>query len=127
MRNSLVPLFLLSLCVSGPAQTQPASGLRITPEKIDFGKQAVGSQAQSVIVSVVNPTTAPIKIQEILASGIDFPSQNGCGNELAAGAQCTVAIAFKPLIAGSREGILQITASDAANSHFVPLTGTGTQ
>jgi hypothetical protein len=122
---ALIYVFSICMCVSG--QTQPAATLSIVPTKVEFGKQAVGSQATSVTVTLANPTAAPIAIQEILASGIDFPSRNNCGKQLAAGAQCTVEISFKPLTTGDRAGILQITASDSPGSHFVPLTGTGVQ
>ena len=117
---------LLVFCFCGLAQTPAAPpALTITPDKIDFGQHAVNSQSTAVTVTISNPSQAPIVIQEILSSGIDFPSQKDCGQQLQAGAQCTVQISFKPVIVGDRTGILQITASDSPNSHFVPLAGIG--
>jgi len=111
--------------VCGLAQTQPTAGLSISPTKIDFGQQVVNSQSQPVTITISNRSQAPVAIQEILSSGIDFRSQNNCAGQLAAESQCTILVSFKPVIVGDRTGILQITA-DSPKSHFIPLTGTGT-
>jgi archaellum component FlaF (FlaF/FlaG flagellin family) len=110
----------------GSAQTQSTQAqLIIAPNKLDFGRQPLNSQSQPVTITITNRGSTPITLEEILSSGIDFPSQNGCGKELAPGASCSIQISFRPAITGERTGILQITASDSPNSHFVPLSGTG--
>ena len=127
MRLALVAIalsYMISIC--GFAQTQPASsGLSINPTKVDFGRHAVNSQGQPVTIILSNRSQAPVAIQEILSSGIDFRSQNNCAEQLAAESQCTILVSFKPVIVGDRIGILQITASDSPNSHFIPLGGIG--
>ena len=126
MRLALVAIALsYMISIYGFAQTQPASsGLSINPTKVDFGRHAVNSQSQ-VPVTLSNRSQAPVAIQEILSSGIDFRSQNNCAEQLAAESQCTILVSFKPVIVGDRIGILQITASDSPNSHFIPLGGIG--
>lgn len=127
MRLALVAIalsYMISIC--GFAQTQPTStGLSINPTKVDFGRRAVNSQGQAVTVTLSNRSQAPVAIQEIISSGIDFRSQNNCGEQLTSGTQCTIQVSFKPAIVGDRTGILQITASDSPNSHFIPLGGIG--
>ena len=126
MTRRLVLAVLLLVSCSARTQNQPKrAALIIYPSKAAFAPQPLNSQSQPVTITVSNGSTAPVSMQEILASGIDFPSQNDCGNQLAPGAQCQVLIFFKPVISGDRNGILQITASDSPESHFVPLTGIG--
>lgn len=126
MRNTLIAIILLWIPVlDGLAQAPVPAQLVIAPDKIDFGRQPMNSQSQPAAVTITNRSSTPITLEEILSSGIDFPSQNGCGKQLASGDSCSIQISFKPAITGDRTGILQITASDSPNSHFVPLSGTG--
>jgi hypothetical protein len=124
-RLLIAGLVLYAIC-NLAGQTQNASpGLTITPPKVDFGRQALNSSGPPVTVTVSNLTSSPIAIEEIITSGIDFPSRNGCEKQLAPAAQCSIEITFRPVITGDRMGLLEVTASDSANSHFVPLTGIG--
>lgn len=125
MKRLLIAAFLGCSFHQASAQTQTSTGLTITPAKVAFGRQALNSTASPVTIIVTNRTSSPIAIEEIIASGIDFPSRNNCDKQLAAGAQCSVEVTFRPVIIGDRTGILEITASDSANSHFVPLIGVG--
>jgi hypothetical protein len=102
-----------------------AASLRITPNKVDFGVQAVNSETQAATVTLSNDTGQSIQLSEIIASGIDFPASNDCKTELAPGARCSIQVRFKPLIQGDRTGIIEIVASDSEKPHFVPLTGKG--
>jgi Abnormal spindle-like microcephaly-assoc'd, ASPM-SPD-2-Hydin len=127
LRSTLTGIVLLIICLPpGLAQTQGTAGLVIAPTRIDFGSQAISSQSALIAITISNRASVPVTLEEILASGIDFSAQNNCGKQLAPGAECSIQISFKPAIPGDRTGILQITASDSANSHFVPLTGKGT-
>lgn len=76
-------------------------------------------------LTISNPGGAAVRVHQILSSGIDFSATNNCGNEIAAGSECSVQVIFKPAISGERLGSLQIVASDAGSPHVVPLTGTG--
>lgn len=123
MRPAICVLaFLIGSCAV--AQTPPA--LTVTPAKLNFAPQGVSSQSAPMTVTVANLSGAVLRFHQVLASGIDFSAANTCGSELAAGAQCTVQVIFKPAISGERLGSLQIVASDADSPHVVPLSGTGT-
>ena len=118
---------LFTICSPhGLAQTPAApGGLVIVPTMIDFGSLAVNSQSALIAITISNRATVPVTLEEILASGIDFSTQNNCGKQIAPGAECSIQISFRPAIPGDRTGILQITASDSPSSHFIPLTGKG--
>jgi Abnormal spindle-like microcephaly-assoc'd, ASPM-SPD-2-Hydin len=109
----------------GLAQTQAAAGLVIAPTRIDFGSQPINSQSAPMAITISNHASVPVTLEGILPSGIDFSTQNSCAKQLAAGAECSIQISFKPAVPGDRTGILQITASDSTSSHFIPLTGKG--
>ena len=128
LKSALIAIVLL--CIPFPqafAQTQASAiPLIIVPTKIDFGPQPMNSESRPVTITITNRASTPVTLEEILSSGIDFSLQNNCGKQLAPGTGCSVQISFTPAIAGDRTGILQITASDSASSHFIPLSGIGT-
>jgi hypothetical protein len=101
LRRALIVAALLCVSSSGWIQTKPTiAALNINPTEVDFAPQSLNTQSKPAIITLNNQSQAPTSIQEILTSGIDFPSENHCGNQLAPGAQCTVQISFKPVITG---------------------------
>ena len=114
---------ILLVSARSRSQTSP-DGLQVSPARIDFGEDAVSSDSPPHTITVSNPTKAPITIQQILASGIDFSEKHDCGQTLAPGAQCTIQVSFTPVITGPRTGNLQVVGSDGA-PHFVALNGDG--
>jgi centrosomal CEP192-like protein len=90
-----------------------------------FPETPVGSRLAPATITVSNPTTSTILLEEIIVSGIDFAETTDCSKELAAGAKCSIQIAFQPATSGERIGNLVIAASDSNLPHFVPLTGIG--
>jgi hypothetical protein len=117
-------VLVLALWSFAPAQNQP-DALVITPPKVAFGKQSVASESRPVEITVRNASNSAIHFNQIISSGIDFESRNNCGQDLAAGAECTVQVTFKPAISGDRMGAIEIAASDSGSPHYVALAGTG--
>ena len=117
-------VLVLALWPFGQAQNQP-DALIISPPNVEFDKQSVASQSAPVPITVRNPSHSPIYFHQIISSGIDFESHSNCGNELSAGAECTVQVTFKPAISGDRLGAIVIGGSDSGSPHYVPLAGTG--
>lgn len=113
----------LSFAAVTYSQTSPA-GLQVSPTSIDFGTNSVNSESPAQTVTVSNPTNAPVTLEQIIASGIDFSEKHDCGQTLAPGAQCTVQVFFSPAIPGVRTGNLAVMESNG-NAHIVPLNGTG--
>ena len=122
MRPLLVAILLIA---AGPGLGQSAAPLNISPGSVTFSKLQVGSQSPPLTLTLSNPASSTIQLQEIIISGIDFTQSNDCGKELASGAKCSIQIVFKPATSGERLGNLEIIASDRNVPHFVALTGTG--
>jgi hypothetical protein len=100
--------------------------LKVDPIRVDFGTVAVGTRTQPQTVTLTNSGTAPLPIASILVSGIDFAQSNNCGEQLAAGAQCSVQITFQPAILGPRLGTAIITTTnDPGSPNLLVLNGVG--
>ena len=100
--------------------------LKLDPVKLDFGTVAVGQKGSTQSATLTNPGTDPATIADILVSGIDFTSSNDCGDQLAAGAHCTIQVTFQPAITGPRIGTVVITTiHDKASPHMLILNGIG--
>ena len=101
--------------------------LALTPAVLNFGAQAVNSASAPAKILVSNPSSSPVRITQVLASGIDFALTDKCGKELLPGSRCSVEVVFRPAEPGERLGVVEIVSSDPASPHYVPLSGTGTQ
>jgi hypothetical protein len=116
-------LAAIALCA---AQTQDSPDvLIVTPPKLEFGRQSVDSQSAPASIRVRNPSNTIIRFDQIISSGIDFASSNNCGQQLAAGSECTIQVRFKPAISGDRMGAIEVAAANSGSPHFVSLKGTG--
>jgi hypothetical protein len=111
----------------------PFGAPSVTPLQLDFGYEQVGAPSAyypAKIVTLRNVGTG-------LLTGIDFSVTGGAGDfaivgrncaaTLAAGASCTISIAFVPSNYVGRAGFLNVTTADATNPLIqVSLTGIGT-
>jgi hypothetical protein len=75
-------------------------------------------------VTLSNSGNGAMTLRSIVASG-DFAETNTCGASVAAGANCTISVTFKPTAGGTRNGTLTITDNAPGSPHVVELTGTG--
>lgn len=121
---------IAALVISGvmaiPVRGQTGqSGLTISPNKVQFAAEPVGSSSQPSVVTISNFGNESIELEEIIVSGIDFSSNHNCGKEVAPGAKCEVQITFKPAISGDRTGSLEIVSTAQATPFFIALSGTG--
>lgn len=113
---------IILLCVSSiPAI---AEVVNVTPDKLDFGNQVVGTNAYQ-IVTLANPTKKTLNISSIMA-GNDFNVvYQDCSSVVPAGYQCSIYVQFSPTTVGL-ETVTLIIADDAANSpQKVKMSGTG--
>jgi uncharacterized repeat protein (TIGR03803 family) len=100
--------------------------LGVSPGSLTFAKQAIGTTSAAKTVTLSNANGRPISLTGF-ASVAEFPIQtNGCGTSLAAGATCTVTVAFSPTATGTRAGQLTIADDATGNPHKVNFSGTGT-
>ena len=106
--------------------SKPATAT-VKPATLTFSGQAVGSTSASQSVTLTNSGGAALSITSIAVTGTnsgDFTQTNTCGNSVPAGANCSISVAFKPTVSGSRTATVSITDSAAGSPHAVALTGT---
>ncbi len=115
-----------TVALSGTAVAQPAPAAGLSRTSIDFGSQAVGSTSLAQSVTLSNTGNAPLAVESISVSG-DY-SVSGCAapSSIAAGASCTLSIAFRPAATGSRAGSVSIVTNAAGSPHVISLLGSGT-
>ncbi|HEY1808134.1 MAG TPA: choice-of-anchor D domain-containing protein [Acidobacteriaceae bacterium] len=97
--------------------------IQLTPPSLNFGPLAIGSTSAPQSVTVANTGTLATNLTSETVTGDFHISANTCTSSLAAGASCTVSIAFNPAGSGSRGGTL--TVIDGLGTQRAPLSGTG--
>jgi hypothetical protein len=111
--------------VDSPFISRPTGFVAITPSKLDFGSQSVGTPSQPKTATLTNTGPSVLTIRDLTVSGIDFTETDTCQGTLAPGASCTIGVTFKPAINGPRLGAIIITDSDVASPHMLVLSGEG--
>lgn len=104
--------------------TQPVS---VSPLNIKWGTLKVGASSLQTVV-LTNDLTTSLGITSVALGGAnpgDFVVKSLCGTKLAAGANCTINVTFKPVGVDTRSATLLIT--DAAGTQTVGLTGSSTE
>ena len=98
--------------------------INLSPNTLTFPSEPLNTTAPTQTVSMSNSGVDASTITSIAVSG-DYTQTNTCGTSLAAGANCTITIAFTPTLNGTRNGTLSVVDNAAGNPHTVALTGTG--
>ncbi|MGB0062526.1 choice-of-anchor D domain-containing protein [Candidatus Binatus sp.] len=107
-----------------PTATATPGMLSITPAKLKFGAQRLGTTSRARSLKIVNLGGAAVSITGMPVSG-DFAETNTCGASLAAQASCTIGVTFKPTSTGKRTGSLPIHDDASNGPQIVVLTGKG--
>lgn len=100
---------------------------------LNFGNEPVGSTSAAQTITLSNIGTGPLTITSIAVTGTnsgDFAETNTCpasNPTLAAGANCTISVTFKPTTTGIRTGSVSITDNAAGSPQSVSLSGTGVE
>ncbi len=118
------------------AKFSPASSagsVSLAPGLLDFGSQTVNTTSTARTVTLTNGTNSALTINSTSITGTnaaDFAvSANTCPastSTLAAGANCTISVTFKPATTAAESATLTVTSSDSGSPHNVALSGTGT-
>ncbi len=109
------------------------SSLSAAPASVDFGTVDVASTSGTVPIQFTNTGGSPYTLATLAITGAqaaDFLVQAGSGAcvagvPIAAGASCTVYVAFRPAAPGLRVATLALTDGSGAPAATVPLAGTG--
>jgi len=109
-----------------------ASPLAISTNRVEFGKQAVGTSSAVQQVTLTNVGTAPIHIDSIWWAGGPpevFAVSSTCGATLAPSASCVVRMRFNPKTTDLVRSVVYVTNSATNNVVVTPLqigmAGTG--
>ena len=84
------------------------------------------SSAQTV--TLTNTGSATLSITSVTVTGTnasDFPESDTCGNSVATGANCRIAVMFTPAASGARTAALSIADNASGSPQTVSLSGTG--
>jgi hypothetical protein len=96
---------------------------------VSFGSQTVGTSSASQQVTITNKYSTPVHLWQIAITGAnagDFSKTTTCGSTLAAGANCSVSVTFKPTATGLRSASLMFSNDGGGSPQAVTLTGSGT-
>ena len=99
----------------------------VTPATLTFATVAVGSASAAKTVTLANNLSKTVKIG-FAASGDYTAAGSGtspCGASLASKASCTLAVQFKPTVAGVVNGALTVTQNIDTIPQIVTFSGTG--
>jgi len=91
-------------------------------ETLRFVTDEVGKPSDPQTVTVTNPSSAPVRIASVTVTGA-FTVSTTCGDELAAGASCTVTLRFVPTQRGDRSGSLTVSDGTSAGRYQVHVRG----
>jgi len=99
-------------------------GVSLSPASVTFGAQSLGTTSSPKVVTLTNTGSAPLIVSGIAVEG-DFAQTNNCGNGVAAGLDCAIAVTFTPTADGTRSGQLSVTDNAPDSPQGVALTGSG--
>jgi hypothetical protein len=101
----------------------------VTPMSLTYNSLLINTTSAAQAVTVTNSGTSSLTVSSVTLAGAnpgDFAiSSNGCAAAVAAGANCAISVTFRPTVAGSRNGTLQIASNANNGTQSVPLAGTG--
>jgi hypothetical protein len=101
----------------------------VTPSSIAFPATVAGVASDAQIVTVKNTGSVAATLNSIVLGGLgasSFQQIGTCGKTLAAGASCSLYVAFKPASAAALSATITVTDSVVGSPEKVTLTGTGT-
>lgn len=103
--------------------------VKLSAASLSFGSVTVGTKSTPKSVTLTNVGTTSLSITSISITGTnpgDFSQTNTCGTGIAAGANCTISVTFKPTATGARSASVSITDNGGGSPQKISLSGTGT-
>jgi hypothetical protein len=114
--------------LTGSGTTGSNTKVTVSPNKILFGNQQIGSTSAAQNTTLQNTGHSTLVITNIAIAGPnpgDFAQTNNCGVTLARSASCTFNITFTPDANGNRAATLNITDNAGGSPQHVDLAGMG--
>ena len=97
----------------------------LTPTKLLFGKELLGTTSAPREAMLTNTGTAALRKGSIKTTSPDFPEENTCGSTVAVNASCTISVTFDPTESGARTGAIVVNDNAVGSPQTVSLSGTG--
>ena len=98
--------------------------LTFSPATLTF-TGTVGTTSAAQKATLTNNSSAAIAVSKIAISG-DYKQTNTCGTSIAANSSCTFSVTFTPLVAGTIDGAITVTAAGITAPQVLNLAGTAT-
>ena len=117
-----------TVSLSGTGANPPAAVVSLSPTSLNFPSTTVGTSSTALTVTLTNTGNASLSTTSSTLAGAypgDFSKTTTCGATLAAGANCTFSLTFKPTAKASRTATLSIADSATGSPQSVSLSGTG--
>jgi hypothetical protein len=103
-----------------------ASQVSLSATSLAFGSVTLGTTSAAQSVTVTNAGKTAVSISSVSLSGTaDFSETTTCGTSLAAGANCTISVTFKPASKAAFSATLTLTDSAVGSPQSVALSGSG--
>jgi hypothetical protein len=115
-----------SIALTGTGQVQPTATL--SANTLTFAATVSGMSSASQMVTVTNNGGTALAITSIAVGGTnpgDFIETTTCGSSLAASANCTITVTFKPTAGGARVAAVTLTDNAADSPQSIALNGIG--
>jgi len=116
-----------SVSLSGTGEGASAAA-SLSPTSVTFASQAVGATSAAQTITLTNSGNAALGVTSIVVSGAnasDFAETNNCESSVAAGANCTISVTFKPVAAGTLTAAVSLADTATGSPQSVSLSGTG--
>jgi Abnormal spindle-like microcephaly-assoc'd, ASPM-SPD-2-Hydin/Cep192 domain 4/NHL repeat len=108
--------------------SSPSPAVSLSQTTLTFVTQTVASSSAAQTITLTNSGNATLTISGIAISGGnsgDFSESDNCGASVAAAANCTISVTFKPTANGARGSSVSITDNAVNSPQSVTLLGTG--
>jgi hypothetical protein len=96
-----------------------------SPSSLTFGSQLIGTSSNPQNITLSNIGNQTLTITSI-SVGAGFSQTNNCGASVAAGANCTITVTFKPTKPNTTAASVSVKDNAAGSPQTVALSGTGT-
>lgn len=105
------------------------AGFNVDPGELAFADQVVATEGSPLIVTIASTGDRTLRVGRatVEPEGDFFVQTNTCARvELPRGAECSIAVAFRPSAEGDRSAALAINHSAEGSPLLIELTGLGT-
>jgi hypothetical protein len=111
--------------VSNVSGVGVVTAVTLSPSRLTFAAQAVGTASAPLSELVSNSSALPVTISGVSASGNYAETDNCTGNTLQPSQTCNVSVVFAPALTGSIPGTITVTDNANGSPQVLGLSGSG--